>query len=344
MSVLAERFPSWAESIELLPASQRFAALRGGAESIGSKLEPGAVLALVAYAVGAHGGTSFQLVREAVLAGDPSFAADPVDLEPHLVATAALARALERDDDTAAVVAGAILSAEFAGLSSPVAELPQLARAAQSRLFSRLRDRVTMPQLSVDHLFANLPNAFAEGARSAEVIDRLTSATKALAEQVSGRFLELSLRFETRLNAADEELDVLWWAFAANGARASADGFTPDTLLRAGRELADRHRFRAEIPTAREILRRVLGAQADEEFVLADAVAAAMGRVHLDSAPPGPLLPILTANAACVALGGEKEWLANAEAHGVDPTIRRRGDEIALQTLRELLLARAVRT
>jgi len=35
--------------------------------------------------------------------------------------------------------------------------------------------------------------------------------------------------------------------------------------------------------------------------------------------------------------------VAAAGRLGVDPTIRRRGDEIAAQTVRELLLARAVR-
>jgi hypothetical protein len=345
MTVLAERFPRWVESVELLPASARFTALREAAESIGAGLEPAAVLDLVGYAVGGDGDASFARVRDAVSANDPSFAAAAADLEPHLVATAAVARALENDDDTAAIVAGAVLSAEFAGLHSPVLELPQLARASQARRFGRLRERVAMPALEFEHLVSDLPDVD-DRLLAEEAVERLASATKALAEQLTNVLGGLAQRFETRLDACDEELDVLWWTFAATGrdsAGAAIDSFTPDALVRAGRELADRHRFKAEIPTAREILRRVLGPHADEQFVLADVIASAVGRVHLDAATPGPLLPILTANAACVALRGENGWASSTARYGVDPTITRRGDEIATQTLRELLLARAVR-
>lgn len=345
MTVLVERFPRWVESVELLPASVRFSALRQAAESIGGSLERAAALDLVAYAVGRDGGSAFEAVCLAVCANDPSFAPGAADLEPHLVASAAVARALENDNLTAAVVAGGVLSAEFAGLFSPVAELPALARATQARRFHRLRERVMMPRFELEAIFQNLPNFAADGWRATEAAELLAGATKTLAEHLESILGGLGQRFEGRMDAADEELDVLWWAFSAHGRSSGAgwtEAYTPDVLLRTGLELADHHRFKAEIPTAREILRRVLGPRGEEEYALADVVAAAVGRVELDAAEPGPLFPILTTSAACVALQGQSDWVAAAGRLGVDPTIHRHGDEIAAQTVRELLLVRAL--
>lgn len=339
--MLVERFPRWVESVELLPASARYSALQHAAESLGSGLTGPAAIDLVAYAVGRDGGQAFERVRAAVSAGDPSFAAAADDLEPRLVASAAVARALENDDDSASVVAGAVLSAEFSGLRSPVVELSALARAAQATRFRSLRKREPMPRTEFAALFNALPAFSSEAVRPGDGLERLASATTSLAQQLERAVGALGQRFESRLDAADEEIDVLWWAFSAPPG-GTAERQTPDALLRAGLELADRHRFRSEIPTAREILRRVLGAQADTDHQLAEVVAGAGGRVPLDEAPAGPLFPVLTCNAACVALQGEGEWVAAAGRLGVDPTIHRRGDEIAAQTLRELLLVRSI--
>ena len=340
MTVLVERFPRWVESVELLPESARFAAMRQAAEGVGGTLERSAALDLVSYAVGRDGGFIFEALCAAVSVYDPTFSAAPSDLEPHLVASAAVARALENDDATTAIAATAVLSAEFAGLHAPVAELPALARAANARRFERLRERVPAPALELENLFKNMPSFVADGWRASEAVDRLAGATKILAQQLDGALRVLAERFEARSDAADEELDVLWWAFGAQaGAAALADRH--DGLLQAGLELADRHRSGAEIPTSSEILRRVLGPRGEQECVLADAVAAAGGRVELDTAAPGPLFPVLTCNAAWLALAGEADWAAAAGRLGVDPNIRRRGYEIAAQTMRELLLVRA---
>ncbi len=345
MTVLVERFPRWVESVELLPASARFAALREAAEAIGGRLDRTAVLDLVTYAVGGESDTAFAAVRAAVSALDPSFDPSASDLEPHLVASAAVARALENDDLTAAAVAGAVLSAEFAGLYSPVVELAQLARATQARRYRGLRERGPVPRLELANLINTQPSFVADGWRSTEAVERLAGTTKALAERLENVLTGLAQHYELRLDAADEELDVLWWAFGAHGDYQGAgwtEDYGPVAVLAAGRELADRHRFQAEIPTTREILRRVLGPYADAEFVLADVIAAAGGGVELDGAPPGPLFAILTTNAVWAALRDEADWVAAAGRLGVDATLRRRGDEIAAQTLRELLLARAL--
>jgi hypothetical protein len=340
MTVLVERFPGWVESVELLPASARFAALRQAAEGIGGTLEPAAALDLVTYAVGRDGGFIFEALCAAVSVYDPTFSAAPSDLEPHLVASAAVARALENDNLAASIVATAILSAEFAGLHAPVAELPQLARAAQARRFETLRERAPLPRIEFETLFKDMPSFVTDGWRASEAVDRLAGATKALAEQLDGILGGLAERFEARSDAADEELDVLWWAFGAQAASAVVND-PADGLLQAGRELADRHRSKAEIPTSSEILRRVLGPRGEQECVLADAVAAAGGLVELDETVPGPLFPILTSNTAWLALAGEADWVAAAARLGVDPTIRRPGYAIAAQTMRELLLVRA---
>ena len=354
MTVVDDRFPRWFESIELEPESGRFGVLRDAADAVGSRLELGAALDLVAYAVGRTSPSAFSAVHAAVSENDRMFAAAAGDLEPRLVATAALARVLENDDDRTAVVAGAVLSADFAGLHSPVEELPQLARAALARRFRGLRDRVALPDMKLEDIFAHVPRFAGEMAQPAQQIDPLLRATKMLTEQLTSTLATLGQRFETRLDAADEELDILWWAFTAQGGedrlRWGELNAPEATLLRTGLELADRHRFKAEIPSVHEILRRVLGSRAADEYSVAEIVIAAGEDVALDDVTPGPLLPILTSraeylafkDAEFVAFQSEHSWMNSAGRYGVDPTIRRRGDEIAAQTLRELLLARAL--
>jgi len=342
MTLVDDRFPRWVETIELEPTSgRRFAALRAAAESVGSGLRPRSALALVEYAAGLASPAAFDAVQSAVATNDGSFAAAAADLEPRLVASVALARALERLDQSAALVAGAVLSAEFVGLRFPVEELPTLARAALAGRFQRLRSRVPPARLEP------VPN------RPAPTEQPRPADLDALAETLTRRVTALEQRLGTRLDAANEELDLLWWAFGAqpSGERLRwGDLESTEALLRTGRELADRHRFHAEVPSARELARRAIGALADEEFTLADVVVSGAAHVAVDGLVPGPLLPILTSAAAFRALGDEqafsfeadRDWIEAVRGHGIDPRLRRRGDEITAQTLRELLLARAL--
>jgi hypothetical protein len=348
MTVLDERFAHWAQDVELESGSERFTALRQAAESLADGLTPAAAFDLAGYAVGHNSATAFEAVRAAVSQNDPRFAAAAVDLEPRLVASAALARTLEDHDDTAALVAEAVLSAEFAGLDSPVPELPELARATLSERFRGLRNRVEIPSARLAAIF-DAPGPAGGDLQAA----MLLGATRTLAEQLTNMLGALGQRFETRLDAADEELEVLWWTFAQQGTQNGThwrDLDAAQVLLRSGLELADRHRFNAEIPTAREILRRVLGPLAAEQYSVAEVVSGAAEQVAVDTVRPGPLLPILTSCAEYlafkrteeVAFQGEHAWVTSAGRYGVDPTIVRRGDDIATQTLREHLLARAL--
>ena len=355
MTVLDDRFPHWFESVELEPASERYDALCEAAETVARSLGPAAALNLVTYAMGRDSAPAFEAVHAAVSAQDRTFAAAAGDLEPRLLAAAALARVLENNDRAAAVVAGAVLSAEFAGLRSPVEELPQLARAALTNRFRGLRGRVEVPAEQLENIFNDLPRVTADRpAHSGEEVGLLRAATGTVAERLIGTLATFGQRVDTRLDAADEELDILWWAFAAQGtdnAMRWAGLPGPDALLRTGLELADRHRFEFEVPSAQEILCRVLGPLASEEYSLLEVVAGSADQVALDSARPGPLFPILTSCAECLAAAadpapgafpGDNSWVDSAGRHGVDPTIRRRGDEIAAQTMREVLLARAL--
>jgi hypothetical protein len=344
VTMLDQQFPRWVETIELQPtSSRRFGALRAAVESVGSTLEPRAAFVLAEYAVGVFSRDAFDTVLWAVAEHDASFAPAAADLEPRLVASAVLARALERLDGTAAVASGAILSAEFAGLDFPVADLPALARAAVSERFESLRRRPPTPQL---HAVGSEP--VYPGAGSAD----------ALARRVS----QLEQSFATRIDAANEEIDILWWAFGQQEPVETAIGWgdygSVDKILKIGRELADRHRFNSEIPSAREIVKRVIGRLADDEFTLADVVPGAAAEVAVPGLVGEPLLPILTCAAAIgpdapersldfsleasFSLDPVRDWTETAREHGVDPYLRRRGDEIATQTLRELLIARAL--
>src|SRR5579871_1093974 len=117
MTLPDERFSAWVETIELQPtSSRRYNALRAAVEVGGAQLQRGPALLLAGYAVGVLHRDAFDAVITAVAEHDPSFSPAPSDLEPRLVAAAILARAFERLDESCAVAAGAVLSAEFAGL------------------------------------------------------------------------------------------------------------------------------------------------------------------------------------------------------------------------------------
>jgi hypothetical protein len=345
MSVLEERFAHWVAGVELGPASERFTALREAAESVAKSLKLGNVLDVVAYAMGRESDSAFETVRDAVTENDPTFAAVAADLEPRLVASAALAGILEAEDTRAAVAAGAVLSAEFAGLRSPVEELPELSRATLVDRFNALRDRVAVPGSKLESVFKDVPEFADEAATPRQEVGLFVSAVKTLAERFTTMLGTLGQRFETRLDATDEELDVLWWAFGGRSVDLNTrwdELAASEALLRSGLEIANRHRFEAEIPSAREILRRVLGPSGAEEYSVAEVVSGAAERVKLDTVTPGPLLPILTSYAEYLAFEGKGGWENSAGRYSVDPTIRRRGDEIAAQTMRELLLVRAL--
>jgi hypothetical protein len=331
MTLLDQQFPRWVETIELTPtSSRRFDALRAAVDAVGAKIQPRRTFVLAEYAVGVFSREAFDLVVAAVAAHDPSFAPAPTDLEPALVAAAILARTLERHDDAAAVAAGAILSAEFAALEFAVAELPELARAAVGERYRSLRSR--LPPLPL----------------------RTVETDASAADAIARWLVALEDSVDTRLEAANEEIDILWWAFAAQDSGDPLgwhDSATSEKLLRTGREMADRHRFHGEIPSAREIAKRVIGALAGEEHALADVVPPGASQVQVPGLVGEPLLPILTCAAACdsgvqeqsdFALEPWRDWTETAREHGVDPSLRRRGDEIVAQTLRELLLARAL--
>jgi hypothetical protein len=331
MTLLDELFPRWVETIELAPtSSRRFEALRSAVDAVAARVQPHRAFVLTEYAVGVFSREAFDVVMAAVAARDPSFAPAPADLEPRLVAAAILARTMERHDDSTAVAAGAVLSAEFAGLEFAVAELPDLARAAVSERFRKLRGR--LPPVPM----------------RAEADD--TSGADALARWL----VTLEDNFDTRLDAVNEELDILWWAFAAqdSGDRLGwNEARSAEKLLSAGRQMADLHRFNGEIPSAREIAKRVIGAVGSEEYALADVVPPGAMEVQIPGLIGEPLLPILTCAAAYgsgadehsdFALEPWRDWAGTAREQGVDPSMRRRGDEIVAQTVRELLLARAL--
>jgi hypothetical protein len=293
----------------------------------------------VHYAVGFNSDVAFDLVATAVSENDRTFTAAAADLEPRLVASAALARVLEGTELPAAVAAGALLSAEFSGLVAPVDELPALARAAVVRRFESLRGRLE-------------PAPFGR-TRSETSFQAPPGTVGALADDVTHKLALLEQRMQTRLDATNEEIDVLSWAFAARAVDGNVRWRAVDSteaLLRTGRELAGRHRFHSEIPTAIELLQRVLGPLAQEEHSLAEVVPAAAEQIAVPGVEDGPLLPILTSAAAYLAVGDEglfsfnadNSWIESARSHGVDPTISHRGDAIALQTTRELLLATAL--
>jgi hypothetical protein len=341
VSVLDEQFGRWFERVELEPDEHRISSLRVAVDQVGEQIQPRTVLDLVAYACGAGSPSAF-VVIQAALAEVDGFAAGAEDLEPRLVSAAALAGLLERGGAPGAAAAEGLLSAEFAGLDPAVEELPQLARHFLAHHFRELHHRPPLRAAAWEGPFA----------RSARFLrEQRSIGADGLVEEVAGA-LEALERFEARLDAAEEELDILWWALGAvdaEGRPRAFGGSSSELLLRTGVELADYHRFDVELPPLREIVRRVLGPLAAEIHTVADLVVAAAELVELPPCEHEALLPILASAGTYLAAkqSGQADvedsrWLESFRRYGAKPSSGRRGEEIALQVVREILLTRLI--
>ena len=256
---------------------------------------------------------------------DPSFDGQAGNLQTQIAAGWTLKQILMLNTLPAVTAALAVSSAHFCGLQSAASELPMHAGAALERLQLLARRRHPLPKgrahkdVVTDEVAAL---GAIDGAQLRATADALTAAINTVQRSHSAMVDAV----QTRLTAADEETDMLWWTISE---RHAGDGqhwaqLGPAAPLLAGSDIAALTTFPTPPPAARKLLARVL---ADiEPHTIADALAALPAGIDRAGGPTHPLLPI-----GCASQGATSAAPA-AEAYPAA--------ELAEQALVEILIER----
>jgi len=256
---------------------------------------------------------------------DPSFDGQAGNLQTQIAAGWTLKQILALDTITATTAALAVSSASFCGLQSAATELPGHAGAALERLQLLARRRHPLPKgraqknVVTDEVAAE---GAIDGAKLRATADALTAAINTVQRSHSAMVDAV----QTRLAAADEETDMLWWTISE---RHEGDGQDWAQLgaaapLLAGREIAALTTFATPPPAAPKLLARVLAGI--EPHTIVDALAALPAGIYDASEHTHPLLPI-----GCAAHGATSAALASRAYPAA---------ELAKQALIEILVER----
>jgi GTPase-associated system helical domain len=351
MSEAEDRLAGWIREVDLEPGATRLEVVRGAATTLAKSTDNAEILDLVFLAHGSARGQAVSLVDEAVRQHDEASAVREGDLLAALTAAAAAAFALEGEANVAIPFGLAVRSANFLGLQPAVPELDALARAglAHASDTERRRTKLSVVGAKIETAlegWSDVPDGqpvYGENLRTAySAVEKAAKAAGAVAPRA---LPPITRRFE----ALEEEVDVLWWAFAEYSELADkAFNSLPEHAAAcvAGIELASHTARRAPLPSARAILSRVLESRADKATDVGRALPAAVkaiGENWVDRHPDGhPLLPVLSSLEEYRSLGHRAVWKeAIAARWGVDPARTTTILELAEQVTREILLARS---
>ena len=340
------QLPKWLRAVELEPAGDRLAAIESSAIHLGDTLCGRDVLDMTLLAHGQSRGNAFDHLNSAVQTHDPTFGCRADDLESTVAAGAVVSALLAQESKSASAAAQGILSANWLGLSPSVTELPELARATSRRRSEALRRRRALPSIKKKKAFFDEVPKFAgtEDALTQREGQLLRAAAKAVADALQTSQDSFADVMATRLAAADEELDLLWWAFSDYSELANtrwADLAPETAAVLCGIELGNKLVFEIELPSTEALLARLLGRNPEEPVVLAKAVEASASLV--DSMVPTeghPLLPILSSISEYRVLNGNPSWSGSVTRWNIDPDHSAGKLAFALQSVRERALIR----
>lgn len=339
---LTKQLPTWMRAIELERGGERLAAIESSAIHLGETVSGRDVLDMTLLAHGRSYGNAFDRLSDSVREHDPTFACRSDDLEAAIAACAALSAALERESKSASIAAQGVLSAKWLGLDPAVAELPELALATSQRRSEVLRSRHALPRPATKDLFEEFSNEVLEvdpdESPTYREIQLLGTASMELQSSQSS-FTEV---LAARLDAADEELEILWWAYSNYSELAKekwSDLTSGMAALLCGIELGNRLAFEVELPSTEALLARLLGANRNELVSLATAIEAGASFLSSMKLPDGhPLLPILSSVSEHRALDGDPSWQGSVGRWKIDPSHSTEELALARQAVREISL------
>lgn len=347
---LTRNLPQWLRLVELDRGGERLAAIKSSSVYLGKTLSGRDVLDMTLLAHGRSHGKAFDHLSDSVRGQDPTFGCQADDLESAIAASAAVSALLQMESTAASIAAQGVLSAKWAGLSPAVAELPELALAASRRRSEVLRKRHELPKpIDKDFFEAPLEEITGFDARAAAtygVVQLLGTAAKEMGEKLQAIQRSHARVLASRLDAADEELELLWWAFSGYSELAKKkwiDLAPGETALLCGIEFGNKLAFEIELPSTEALLTRLLGPESKESVSVATAVEATASHLGSMKLPDGhPLLPILSSMSEHRALDGKPSWKGSVERWGIDPDQSAEELALACQAVRETSLMRNI--
>jgi hypothetical protein len=282
----------------LAPASagnpEREAAIRAGTATL-AEATAGETLDMVLLAHGVHQLAPAQRLAAAIAEHDPKFDGDPANQQTQIAAAWTVAQTLAASGDVAVTAALAVASARFCGLATQVPELPSLAAGTLRERQQLSRRRHPLPKARTQKSVIT-PDVVALGAITGTQLQATADLLTASINNIQRSHGLMVDAVNTRVMAADEETDMLWWAI---NERHEGDGQRWVELgaaapLLAGWDLARLTPFATPPPWARRLLARALSA--NEQNTIADAIAALPAMPTADGKPSHPLLPVLCAS------------------------------------------------
>jgi hypothetical protein len=256
---------------------------------------------------------------------DPSFDGQPGNLQTQIAAGWTLKQILTLSTIPAVTAALAVASADFCRLQSAATELPAHASAELDRLQRLARRRHPLPKGRAQKNVVT-DEVAAEGAIGGAQLRATADALTAAINTVQRSHSAMVDAVQTRLAAADEETDMLWWTMSE---RHEGDGQPWAELgaaapLLAGRDIAALTSFVTPPPTAPKLLARVLADIPPQ--TIAAGLAALPADVDDKRGHIHPLLPIGS------AAQGATSAVPSARAYPAA--------ELAEQSLVEILIER----
>ena len=333
-------------AVELERGGGRLAAVESSANHLGETVSGRDVLDLTLLAHGRPYGGAFDRLSDSVRKHDPTFGCRADDLETAIAACAAVSAVMVRDSKSASVAAQGVQSAKWLGLEPLVAELPELALATSRRRSEALRRRRALPRPAKKDFLGNFSDETSEldpdDSATYRQIQLLGTATKDMARELQTSQLSLTDVLAARLDAADEELEILWWAYSNYselGKNKWADLAPGTAALLCGIELGNRLAFEIELPSTEALLTRLLGPNCKEPVSLATAIEDAASFFGSMELPDGhPLLPILSSVSEHRALDGDPSWKGSVSRWKIDPDHSPEKLALACQSVREIAL------
>jgi|GEM_PF-5884107 len=341
-----EQVPRWLRRVELEVGTERQTAIIEAAQATRSEVVPTQCMSLVMLAHSVDERDAYDLIRESLVERDSTFGCAIDDLETRIIAGVFAAAILDEESEIATLTGEAILSAQWSGMTPAIDDLPT---AASDALFRRSEAHRSRTRFAITTDFSGALRAIPEypddggGVTHNEIIPLSVALTKT-AETVKRAIEQAATRINNRFVAADEELDVLWWAFSdyseIEGCRWAETAAHRRPMIMA-LEFSRLLRFPVEPPSMTAILSRLLGAQADDRIQVATAVNDLCSSSVVFPRHDGHrLLPILSSIGECKDFDGKATWTDSVARWGVVADAEVSQLELATQTLRELTLTK----
>jgi hypothetical protein len=343
--MVEDEIAGWLHEVELTPGSERQHAIASAADEYATSASATAMQDLVLLAHSVPASKAHDQITEVVAAHDDTFACGIEELETQLVAAVFVAAVMEQSTAAATTAAALVLNAAALGLRAAIASLPSLATETYDRQGGAVRERGPITStLDIEGAFDAVPAFEQDGANVFhQEVRSLREASVAALEATSDAFEDLVARLSNRLNAADEELDLLWWCFAERSDTLEQPwtSVTNSGLaaIVAAVELYQHLKFPAGPQSATSLLAKVLGEHAGRNVTIAEAIETpGTANLILEATVGHQLLPVFSSLREYRELDGQPAWKGSVARWNIDPDRHWTALDLAGECLREQIV------